>query len=290
MGLPGETYTPQHDHVGGSELQCQGTYSEARNGGHLLLVWRGWLENVNSGASPVWMSLDNGTPFTIGETETFVSPQVVPWGPDAFLVFHTGVDGNIWFTPVYADGSNSGTCYSVPGNTTNLAVSLAQMGNDSYNVYMVYRGVGNDLRVWGTWFGGPNGWSTPENISGGMANSAPAVVMNNVSNQLFVTAQGTDNKLWITNQTLGAKGWIGWTPQNSWNPDGTDTFNTAHMAVTSDGNMVISVWNGNSNPQVRGIRSLGQPADRLEHGPIPDRGGGSTHGGRERRICAHESE
>jgi hypothetical protein len=230
--LPGETFNDlQSERVGGQQLQLQGTYSEARNGGHLLSVWRGGNNNG------VWMSRDNGSPFTIGGTATYVSPTVVPWGPDSFLVFHTGVSGDIWYTAVYSDGSNSGTWYNVPGNTTNLSVSVAQMGANSYNVYMVYRGVGNDQRVWGTWLGGPNGWSSAENISGGLANAGPSVVMNNVSNQLTVAIQGTDNQLWITSQALGAHGW------NSWRPEGVYTSYSPHLAVNSNGNMVVSIVN-----------------------------------------------
>jgi hypothetical protein len=41
-------------------VYLQDTYSEARNGGHLLGVWRGATNNT------VWMSRDNGTPFQIG--------------------------------------------------------------------------------------------------------------------------------------------------------------------------------------------------------------------------------
>jgi hypothetical protein len=188
------------------------------------------------------------------------------------MVFHTGVDGNIWFTPVYGDGSNAGTWYNVPGNFTNMPVSVTQMGTDSYNVYMVYRGVGNDPRVWGTWFGGPNGWSTPENISGGLANTAPSVVMNNVSNQLYVMVQGTDNALWMTSQPLAAIGWKPWTRL------GQPTVDTPHAAVNSNGNMVVSVLNGNSignlqNPQY----ALFDPWGNQRTGWSTDISGWQTH-------------
>jgi hypothetical protein len=239
-GLPGESSTWNAEKVGASGLSLAGTYSEARNGGHLLSVWRACACSGGSTSIQVWMSLDNGSPFTIAETASYVSPTVAPWGPNAFMVFHTGVDGNIWYTPVNSDGSNLGKWYNVPNNTTNMPVSVAQMGTDSYNLYMVYRGVGNDKRVWGTWFGGPNGWSTPENISGGSANTAPAVVMNNVSNRLYVAVQGTDNALWMTSQALGAHGW------NSWDRLGQPTVDTPHLATNSNGNIVVSVLNGNS--------------------------------------------
>jgi hypothetical protein len=233
--LPGEEYNLQSERVGGQQLQLQGTYSEARNGGHLLSVWRGGNNNQ------VWISRDNGRPFTIGGTATYVSPTVVPWGATAFMVLHTGIYGNIYYSVVNADGTTWGTWYPVPGNTTNMSVSVAQMGADSENVYMVYRGVGNDQRVWGTWYSGSSGqWSNAENISGGLANAGPSVVMNNVSNRLTVALQGTDNQLWMTSQALGAHGW------NSWSPQGVYTSYTPNLAVNSNGNMVVSIVSGNS--------------------------------------------
>jgi hypothetical protein len=71
---PGESshYTPEN--VGGNVLQLRGSYSEARNGGHLLAVWRGATNNQ------VWMAFDNGRPFTLGTTQTFVSRRWFPWG------------------------------------------------------------------------------------------------------------------------------------------------------------------------------------------------------------------
>jgi hypothetical protein len=223
---------------GDSPLNLQGLYSEARNAGNLLSVWRGATNNQ------VWMSLNNGTPFTIGGTVTFQSPTVAPFGSDSFMVFHTGDDGDIWFTQVFGDGHNSGTWNAVPGNFTNLPVSVAQMGPNSNNLFLVYRGLGNDLRVWGTWYDGQtNTWAGADNISGGSANNAPGVSMNNATNQLTVTVQGTDNQLWMTHQTLGASAW------NSWLPKGAFTENTPHSAACANGNMVVSVIDGNGNPE-----------------------------------------
>jgi hypothetical protein len=235
--LPGEQ-SINKEIAGGSQVSLQNTYSEARNGGGLITVWRGATNNQ------VWISLNNGTPFTIGGTVTFVSPTVVPWGEDGFMVFHTGDDGNIFYTPVFGDGENSGTWTAVPGNFTNLPVSVAQMGTNSNNLYMVYRGLGNDLRVWGTWYNfSTNTWAGADNISGGSANNAPGVSMNDATNELIVTAQGTDNQLWMTHQALGASSW------NSWSPMGVSTSNTPHSAACANGNMVVSILNSNGNAE-----------------------------------------
>jgi hypothetical protein len=219
-------------------LKLQGVYSEARNAGHLLSVWRGATNNQ------VWMSLDNGSAFTIGGTVTFESPTVVPFGSDSFMVFHTGDQGNIYYTQVFGDGDNDGTWTAVPGNFTNLPVSVAQMGTNSNNLFLVYRGLGNDLRVWGTWYDGQtNTWAAADNISGGSANTAPGVAMNYATNELIVTAQGTDNQLWMTHQALGASSW------NSWSPMGVSTFNTPHSVACANGNMVVSIITGNNDAE-----------------------------------------
>jgi hypothetical protein len=150
QALPGESNTYSPERVGGAisqHLALRGDFTEARNTGangageNLLEVWRGADNNQ------VWMSLNNGAVFTIDETQTLVVPTVVPWGTDSFLVFHTGVDGHIYSAAVFPDGSTTGWS-PVPNNFTNMPVSVAQMGANSMNVYMVYRGQGNDQRVW----------------------------------------------------------------------------------------------------------------------------------------------
>lgn len=236
--LPGEQSFFNSEMQGGNVLFLQGTYSEARNGGHLITVWRGSTNNQ------VWISLDNRKAFTIGGTVTFVSPTVVPWGEDGFMVFHTGDNGDIWYTPVFGDGNNSGNWTNVPGNFTNLPVSVAQMGTGSSNLYLVYRGLGNDRRVFGTWYNfSSNRWAGAENINGGLANNAPGVSMNNATNQLFITAQGTDNQLWMTHQTLGSSSWSPWFPPH------VGTINSPYSAACANGNMVVSILDGNGHPE-----------------------------------------
>jgi hypothetical protein len=118
------------------------------------------------------------------------------------------------------------------------------MGPNSNQLYLVYRGLGNDLRVWGTWYDGQrNTWAGAENISGGLANNAPGVSMNNATNQLTVTAQGTDNQLWMTHQTLGASSWNGWARM------GVSTSDTPHSVACANGNMVVNILDFFSHPE-----------------------------------------
>jgi hypothetical protein len=269
--LPGESSGYGHETAvdpncagpcAGDHVKLQYTYSEARNNGHLLSVWRGLTD------TQVWMSYDNNGPFTIGQTQTFTSPTVVPWSGSSFMVFHTGVDGGIYYTVAVDGGNNYGRWFNVPGNFTNMSVSVAQMGPGSNYVYMVYRGLGDDKRVWGTWSAGPNSnWSPPENISGGLGNSSPGVSMNKISNRLTVTVAGTDNQLWMTSQPLGGHGW------NNWTPMGVSTFDTPHSVACDNGNMVVSIRDINSHPEFAKFDAWGDQ----ETGFSVDTSGFQTH-------------
>jgi hypothetical protein len=200
---PGESSKYTAENVGGNALKLRGSYSEARNGGHLLAVWRGATNNQ------VWMAFDNGRPFTLGTTQTLVSPTVVPVGFGDFGVFHTGTDERIYYADVAAPPANwnldvndvwSGNWFSVPGQTTDMAVSVVQFSPNSYDLYMVYRGSGSDERIYGTW-NDDNGWHFGGNIGGGDALSAPNITFNPRPNELWVMARGTDTRLWSTHQT-----------------------------------------------------------------------------------------
>jgi hypothetical protein len=109
-------------------------------------VWRGGTNNT------VWMSFNNGRPFQIGTTATNVAPVVAAFGPQSFMVIHTGTDGNIYYAIVFANGSSEQSWTPIPWQTTQMPLSAVQMGAGSGNVYMVYREYGGDTHVWGTWF------------------------------------------------------------------------------------------------------------------------------------------
>jgi hypothetical protein len=208
QGQNGESSKYTLEMVGGSGLSTQNDRCEARNGGNLLEVWRGGDNNT------VWMSFNNGTPFQIGTgSATTLAPAVVPWISNGFMVFHTGIDGNIYYSWVYANGGHDTSWHNVPAQTTQMPVSVAQIGANSQNVYMVYRGFGNDTRVWGTWFDySDNHWSQAENINGGRGNSAPTISFAPRADSLYVEVQGTDGNLWRTQQAVDAESWSPWTP------------------------------------------------------------------------------
>ena len=139
QGQPGEFnfYTVKKVHTAGN-LYTEGSLAEARNNGNLLSAWK-----ADDNTNQVWLSYNNGSPFTISpRTQTFVRPAVVAIGTSNFLVFHTGIDGQIYYAIVVGD-HEAGGWIPIPGQTSNMAVSAAQIGGNANNVYMVYRGSGH---------------------------------------------------------------------------------------------------------------------------------------------------
>jgi hypothetical protein len=258
---PGEwgSWNPETVNEHTLQVASQGTLSEARNGGNLFEVWRGATNNQ------VWMSYNNGNAVTVGgNTATYVSPTVVPWGTSGFMVFHTGIDGNIYYTPINGSGSSAGQWYQVPDQTTNMPVSVTQLGAGSNQLYMAYRGVGNDQRIWGTHFTGAN-WDSTTNIAGGDSPSAPSVTYNDVSGQLTVLARGENNQVWMT------EGWFNsW---NSWYPEGGYTIDTPHLAVVNNGYMMADYLDANYNVQTRVYDEWGLPVTDWQ----PESTGWQTH-------------
>jgi hypothetical protein len=84
---PGESGKYTNEIVANAgDVKSQGTLAEARNGGNQLDVWR--ANDDPGSAAEVWLSLNQGSPFTIGTTGTFTSPAVAPHGTNAFICFH----------------------------------------------------------------------------------------------------------------------------------------------------------------------------------------------------------
>jgi hypothetical protein len=250
QGQPGESnsYTQkQMANVASNSFKAEGSLAETRNHGIIMDAWR-----ASDSTNQVWLSYNNGAPFTIGTTKTFASPAVVPFGPSNFLVFHTGVDGHIYYAAV--SGTNMATDWiEVPGQTTNMAVSVAPIGRNSSLEYMVYRGAGNDTHVYGTWMNDQFQWSSPINLGGGAAVTPSAICLNSAASSLWVATIGLDNQLWTISQPLGAASWSGWVPRgvytgpNSLNGGGA--IEAPSCAATDNGNVAVDYVDSNGHPR-----------------------------------------
>jgi hypothetical protein len=233
-GEQGESGSWNEEYVGNQPLESQGTVTEARNGGELVQVWRGETNNA------VWLSIDNGNPFTLGTTATYVSPTIVPWGSNNFMVIHTGTDDNIYYTTLWVNSDGSpgwtGSWYQVPNQTTDAAVSATQMGAGSSNVIMLYQGVSNNNVYSTTYLGnidGSIGWQPAQWVSGGTTFTAPGVTYNPVSGTVFAVIRGEDNQVWMNSIVNGQ--WSDWTGQ------GFYTYNSPQIGVNAaTGNMLVS--------------------------------------------------
>jgi hypothetical protein len=248
---PGEWGSWTVETVGNQQLEARGTVSEARNTlGQLLQVWRGETNNI------VWLSMNDGNPFQLvnpdgSSTATYVSPTVVPFGEDNWMVLHTGTDNNIYYTVVTPNNTWSGW-RSVPFQSTYMPVSVAQFGGGSSRLYMVYRS-SNDDRVWGTVYDG-YGWQGAQQISGGNSPSAPSVAFNPTSSGLFTVVRGEDNQVWMSSSYNGGSSW------NSWTAQGGNTIDTPTLAASArTGTMLMSHLDTTYRPNYRQYSAFGSP-------------------------------
>jgi hypothetical protein len=257
----GDSYNPEKAAIpsSGGFIDSEGALSEARNNGNQLDVWRanvndGDLSFDNTTPGAIWMSINHGPPFQVGNTATLTNPAVAPFGTDSFFVIQTGTDGKIYWTIVLGNGGNSGQWNAIPGQSTpnNMAVSVAPIGQGSLDEYVVYRGSGNDERVFGTWVNDAGNWSTPINLGGGLSNVPPAICLNSAGSALWVLAIGTDNQLWWTFQGLGAASWPGFTATGQFTAvpqfDGTKPISAPSCAATNNGNLVMDYLDQNGTP------------------------------------------
>jgi hypothetical protein len=232
---PGESGSWSPEWVGNQDLSAHGSISQARNGGFLIDVWRG------ASGNQVWMSINNTNPFTLGTTQTNNSPTVVAWGSNSFMVFHVGVDNNIYYTVVNPSNQNWwGTWYPVPNQSTNMPVSVTQLGASSQDLYMVYHANDSTDRVWGTQYQSSGGtWTAAENISGGLSPAAPVVAFNPTNYRIYVAARGEDNEVWTTYSDRTGY-WTSWVAQGGY------TYVSPGIAALPDGNMLLSNVDENS--------------------------------------------
>lgn len=254
---PGESGTWNAEYVGSQQLESRGTVTEARNGGELVQVWRGETNNA------VWMSIDNGNPFTLGTTATYVSPTIVPWGSNNFMVIHTGTDDNIYYTTLWVNSDGSpgwtGAWYQVPNQTTDAPVAATQMGAGSSNVIMLYQGLSNNNVYSTTYLGnidGSIGWQPAIWVSGGTTFAGPGVTYNPASGRVFAVIRGEDNQVWMDSIVNGQ--WGGWAGQ------GFYTYTPPQIGVNAaTGNMLVSAVDENSSiPNYRTYdQNGGNPGD-----------------------------
>jgi hypothetical protein len=241
---PGEADNWNVEHVGDQQLSARNTVSEARNDGNLLQVWRGETNNI------VWLSFNGNDPFQLTNpggtsTATYVSPTVVPYGTVSFMVFHTGTNGLIYYAQVNPEsGTWANSWTAVPYQTSNDAVSVAQLGAGSEQLYMMYRATNND-EIWGTRWDPLSGWTGTQTIAEGLSPSAPTVTYNPGSG-VWAVLRGEDNAVWMSYSDNNGNQWGDWTPQGGYT---TQTPTIAASAATNQ--MLVSYVDQTYRPNWR---------------------------------------
>lgn len=205
----------------------------------------------------VWLSYDGNDPFQLTNpdgtsTATNVSPTVVPCGTDSFMVFHTGTNGLIFYTQVNTvAGTWYGSWTAVPYQATNDAVSVAQLGAGSTQLYMVYRAA-NGNQIWGTTWNGYN-WGGTQALPEAVSPSAPSVAYNPGSG-LWAVYRGTDNGIWMSYSDNNGNQWGDPTPQ------GGSTTNQPTIAASGQTDqMLVSYVDQTYRPNWRTYGVFGAP-------------------------------
>ena len=191
----------------------------------------------------VWVAINHGNAFQVGNTTTFVAPTVVAWGNNQFMIFHVGQDDHIYYTWINSSGSEASQGWvAVPNQTTSQPVSVAQVGAQGFGLYMMYHSR-TDNKVWGTFFnpGGGNfpatsSWGSIVNVNGGLTGSSPTVTYDVGTGILYSVVRGLDNQLYLNNTKPGTINW------GSWQPVGGSTPDQPSIAAAQDvtGNLLLA--------------------------------------------------
>ncbi|WP_431952584.1 hypothetical protein [Actinacidiphila sp. bgisy167] len=200
----GSSWTPEI--ANHTPIQSRDTYSEARSdSGRLVGIYRGEFDDH------VWISVDNETPTSIGyganTSQTTTAPRVI-YSNGWFYAFHTGTDGNIYWSRVASGFAAIGASWSawapITGQRTYQSVSLATTAS---GLLMVYRGA-SDTRMWASWLPvGSVNWA-PAQYMGFQSNSAPTVTFNPYWQAFYAVFRGlNDDRVYYAEQYLGQNWW-----------------------------------------------------------------------------------
>ncbi|MEU8632568.1 hypothetical protein AB0C38_10395 [Amycolatopsis sp. NPDC048633] len=228
---PGESNSWQPEKVGGNDLYSSDTMDEASHGTELVQVYRN--------NDFVWFSFNHGAAFRVGVANTQVAPRVITTR-EGYAAFHTGIDGNIYWSrttqrPELIRGAPGtwGPWTRIGGQTTNQSVSAVATNQ---GIMMVYRGSGNDTRVFQSWFDfGSGQWQAAAQINGGNSPSAPTVTYNPVFGEFAAVIRGqSDNRVYLSYQHFGQPQWTPWSRVRDVTVASSPT-----IAATANGDMII---------------------------------------------------
>jgi hypothetical protein len=159
-------------------------------------VWRSYSNRV-------MVSVDSAAPFVLDQNaQTAVAPRVVWNGVGRMTIYHTGIDGQVWYSTnnsiISLGAANSWSRWQTVQTTggdirTTQSVSVVHFSNHPGQLYMAWRGYGDDHRIWGSFFNG-TAWQNPTRISNGDSDFAPTITWNGSRNRLFIFIAGLSDR------------------------------------------------------------------------------------------------
>ncbi|MFF3066879.1 hypothetical protein [Kitasatospora sp. NPDC057936] len=223
-------------------LQSGDTISEARSPDTLIQVWRG---NDNN---RVWISRNGGAPVVFPGTQTQAAPRVV-WTANGFYVFHTGVDGRIYYTqPRFTQSgilsqSQPANWWSPEGNVVtrpNLSPSVTPVRNGEM---LLSWGSATDNNQYTASFDGAN-WAAPRQVPGVLSDTANSIAYSSYWDQFALVHRGLDGRAYVMTRDRRSDVWG--QPQRL--DDNLQIFGTPSIAFTTEtGDGVIAVLGNSGN-------------------------------------------
>jgi hypothetical protein len=234
----GET-TFNHETVAFANLQTNSTYSEARTPGGQYLV-RAWRGTDNT----VFLSVQGGPAFILGNTQTLYAPEIVWVTQNQFMVLHTGMDERMYFTFFAADTLLYSGWQALPGLLALGPVSAVHidLGGVDWE-YATYRGTNN--RVYGAVYDAGS-WKNLGQISNGSTLAGPSIGYNDITNEMYIVAEGLDHSLQATFQHFEPLSELWSAP---WSSLGQQIITTPGIAPSGNGgDMMLSFVNSTHVP------------------------------------------
>ncbi|MFF4903036.1 hypothetical protein [Streptomyces sp. NPDC001068] len=182
--------------------------TEARDpAGNAVEVWRG-ADNFN-----IYIRVNGFAPVALSNAQTHVTPQVI-YANGNFIIFHTGVEGNVYYTFMELRWpSTGGVVYvtsgwiQVPNGVRTTDARSVSATTTPDGMYLAFRSATNN-DLYGAFFNGVTGqWESPSRISVAESESSPAVAYSSRNRRLVLAYRSLDNRVFVRYAAYGGNAW-----------------------------------------------------------------------------------
>jgi hypothetical protein len=194
-------------------LQSSATISEAYdNNGNLIQAWRS-----NDANWAIWVSYNHGSPQRWPNAATAAAPRVI-WTDYGFRIFHTGIDGNIYYaglTIVSGGILNLGNWVQVPNSARTIyseAVSVVALPNGSwYLAWTDANGSSGNDQIWAIYYNGPSAtYSAATALPDVRSLSAPSIAYAPAAGRILFVWRGINDLVYVGDQLYGTNTFMIW--------------------------------------------------------------------------------